>query len=112
LKKGPDFDYTILFRDLLEGHFQKTKSVSAYAELMAVSEKRLNHATTNVLGKTPKQMIDDKILLEAKRLLAHSNQSVKQIAVSLGYDEPTYFIRYFKKHLEQTPVEFREHYTH
>lgn len=108
LQKGIDLDYTLLFRDLLEKNFTSIKTVSSYSAQIHVSEKRLNHATSTIVGKTPKQMIDDRVLLEAKRLLVHGNQSIKEIGIELGFDEPTNFIKYFRKHTSQTPVEFRE----
>lgn len=108
VRKGPDFDYVILFRDLLEAGFNKNKQVSYYATQLNVTEKRLNLATAKVLGKTPKQMIDDRVMLEAKRLLAHTNDSIKGVGFILGFEEPTNFIKYFRKHSRQTPVEFRE----
>ncbi len=105
--KGIDFDYTVLFKDLLEVHFRTDKLVNAYASKMAVSEKRLNKATTQVLGKTPKEIIEERVILESKRLLTYTNLSVKEIAVAMGFDEPTYFIRFFRKQTGGTPLEFR-----
>lgn len=111
IKKGPDLDYILLFRDLLETHFRVHKQVSFYAGELSVTEKRLNQATSRILGKTSKQMIDDRILLEAKRLLVHSTDTIKEIAYQLGFLEPTNFIKYFRKHSLHTPVEFREKLT-
>lgn len=108
LKNGPDLDYTLLFRDLLESNFTKLKSVNEYSQLICISEKRLGQATAKVLGKPPKEIINDRILLEAKRFLAHSNLSVKEIGQNLGFDDPAYFVRYFRKNTATTPVEFRE----
>jgi len=108
LKKGADLDYFLLFKDLLEKHFKEKKSVSAYCEKLFVTEKRLNKATTQILGKTPKQLIDERLLLEAKRLLVHETHTIKEIAYELGFDEPTNFIKYFKKHTQKSPTEFRE----
>lgn len=110
LKKGADLDYTLLFRDLLETNYTKLKSVSDYAQLIFISEKRLGQATTKVLGKSPKEIINDRILLEAKRLLVHTNLSIKEIGQELGFEDPAYFVRYFKKNTETTPVEFRGQY--
>jgi len=70
----------------------------------------LNKATSQILDKTPKQLIDERILLEAKRLLVHSNSTIKEIAFILGYEEPTNFIKYFRKHTQNTPSDFREQY--
>jgi len=108
LKKGDDLDYFLLFRNLLESNYTKLKSVSDYAKLICVSEKRLGKATTKVLGKSPKEIINDRILLETKRLLVHTNFSIKEIGQQLGFEDPAYFVRYFKKNTSNTPVEFRE----
>lgn len=108
IKKGVDLDYVMLFKDLLETGYKSHKQVNYYAKQIIITEKRLNQATTNVLGKTPKEIIDDRVLLEAKRILAHTNESVKEISYHLGFEEPTNFIKYFKKHSSITPIEFRE----
>jgi len=110
LKKGADLDYTLLFRDLLEINYTKLKSVNDYAKIICISEKRLGQATAKVLGKSPKEIINDRILLEAKRILAHTHLSIKEIGQDLGFDDPAYFVRSFKKHTATTPVEFRETY--
>lgn len=110
IKKGPDLDYVMLFKDFLETHYRKLKRVSNYAKKISVTEKRLNQATSNIVDKSPKQMIDERVMLEAKRLLAHTNGSVKEIGFDLGFDEPTNFIKYFRKHSNLTPVEFREQF--
>jgi AraC-like DNA-binding protein len=112
VKKGADLDYVMLFKELLENQFHKQKQVSYYAGQLHATEKRLNQATSKVLDKSPKQMIDERIMLEAKRLLAHTNESVKEIGFALGFDEPTNFIKYFRKHHRTTPVEFRERFSH
>ena len=80
------------------------------AKKINVSEKRLNQATSKVLDKSPKELIDDRILLESKRLLVHGNKSIKEIGFELGFEEPTNFIKYFRKHIGKTPMEFREKY--
>lgn len=108
IKQGVDLDYVMLFKDLLEADYKNQKQVYYYAKQIIITEKRLNQVTTKVLGKTPKEIIDDRIMLEAKRILAHTTESVKEIAYYLGFEEPTNFIKYFKKHSNLTPIEFRE----
>lgn len=108
IKKGADLDYVLLFKDLLENQFKTNRQVSQYASQISITKKRLNQATSKVLGKSPKEMIDERVLLEAKRLLAHTTESIKEIGFSLGFEEPTNFIKYFRKHQKVTPVEFRE----
>jgi len=110
IKKSADLDYVMLFKDLLENNYHKLKQVSNYAKKISVTEKRLNQATSKLLDKSPKQMINERVMLEAKRLLAHTNESVKEIGFNLGFEEPTNFIKYFRKHSNSTPVEFREQF--
>lgn len=110
LPASANLDFLVIFKDLLELNFRKDKLVNKYASELCISEKQLHKATTTLLDKTPKQIIDERILLEAKTLLVHSNKSIKEIAYELGYDEPTNFIKYFRKHLNSTPSEFREQF--
>ncbi|MBV6477957.1 MAG: HTH-type transcriptional activator RhaS [Ignavibacteria bacterium] len=110
IKKSADLDYVMLFKDILESNYRKLKQVSNYANKISITEKRLNQATSKILGKSPKQMIDERVMLEAKRLLVHTYQSVKEIGFDLGFDEPTNFIKFFRKHNNSTPVEFREQF--
>ena len=79
-----------------------------YAAMMKVSEWKLNQATTTTLDKAPKAMIDERVMLEAQRMMVYGSQSVKEIGFELGFDEPTNFIKYFRKHTGSTPLEFRE----
>ncbi|SFW49624.1 helix-turn-helix domain-containing protein [Cellulophaga fucicola] len=107
INKGPDLDCVIKFRDLLDKQFHLQKSVAKYTEQLSVTQKRLNAATLKVMDITPKQMIDARVILEAKRLLVHTLDSVKEIGYTLGFEEPTNFVKYFKKHQAITPIEFR-----
>ena len=108
LKPSADRDYLYAFRELLEGNFKTNKQVTYYAGALSITERRLNQAISNTLGKTVKQSIDDRVILEAKRLLAHTRFSIKEIGFTLGFEEPTNFIKYFRKHTACTPVEFRQ----
>lgn len=108
ISKGADLDYTMLFNELLDTHFTKVRSVKEYADKLHISEKRLGKATSKILGKSPKEIINDRVLLEAKRLLVHTSQSIKEIGFQLGFAEPTNFIKYFKQQSGITPSEFRE----
>ncbi|HEY8938183.1 MAG TPA: AraC family transcriptional regulator [Cyclobacteriaceae bacterium] len=108
IAKGADLDYVLLFNELLDKHFVTIKSVKEYADKIHISEKRLTKATSHVLGKSPKEIINNRVLLEAKRLLVHTNQSIKEIGFQLGFAEPTNFIKYFKLQAGSTPSEFRE----
>lgn len=108
LNPSAELDNLLLFKELLEKNFRNEKSVKRYATLLNISEKILHKASTQLIDKTPKQLIDQRVILEAKRLLVHSNLSIKEIAYDLGFEEPTNFIKYFRKHSGMTPAEFRE----
>lgn len=96
------------FIELLEVRLIIHKQVSQYAELMNMSTYQLAAITKNLLNKTPSDLINEYIILEAKRqLLATSNQ-VSQIAYYLGYEDVSYFIRFFKKHTGTSPEVFRQ----
>jgi AraC-like DNA-binding protein len=109
-KESKDLSYTMAFRERLDRDYQKKRNVSHYAQHLHISDKRLTQATTKVLGKTPKEMIDDRVVLEMKRLTVHSHSTIKEIGFQLGFDEPTNFIKYFRKHTGKTPSEFREQF--
>lgn len=92
--------------NLIDQHFKTKKYPSEYANLMNLSEKHLNRISKNCLNKTTTELIAERIILEAKRLLIHSKQTISEIANELGYEDNSYFSRFFKKHAEQTPVQF------
>jgi AraC-like DNA-binding protein len=93
--------------DLLEKNIATNKQVSQYAEMMHLTSYQLNAITKSALGKTCSELINETVILETKRnLLATSNQ-VNQIAYHLGYDDVSYFIRFFKKHTGYSPDVFR-----
>ena len=109
-KKSDDLDYTQKFKNILDKDFRTERVVQYYAEQLSISEKRLGQATAIILGKTPKVIIDERCILEAKRLLIYENLSIKEIGFSLGFVEPTNFIKYFKRIAKETPAEFRLRY--
>ncbi|MCL7762770.1 AraC family transcriptional regulator [Polaribacter sp. Z014] len=101
-------DYFNNFRLLVEKNFSKTRDAKVYASDIAISYKHLNEVCKGVVNTTAKAFIDNYVILEAKRLLVSTSLSVKEIAFILGFDEPTNFLKYFKKHIKLTPVEFRK----
>lgn len=106
--KVPDNSNYLKFRDLLENNFQKKWSVSDYANELAISTKTLNYLVKSESGTTVSQTISDRIILEAKRKLTYSNLYINQIAFDLGFNDPYYFIRFFKKKVNCSPAEFRK----
>jgi AraC family transcriptional activator of pobA len=98
------------FRALLTREYKQLKSPGDYAAALHLSLSYLNEAVKEATGCTVTYWIQQEIVLEAKRLLYHSSCSVKEVAYELGYEDPTYFSRLFKKAVGKTPGDFREQY--
>jgi AraC-like DNA-binding protein len=96
------------FLNLLDDNFNKGLTITEYANLIHISARTLSDLTSQLVGKSPSQMLQERIILEAQRLLLHSHLNVTQIAYKLGFDDPSYFVKYFKKHSGQSPLEFRK----
>jgi AraC-like DNA-binding protein/mannose-6-phosphate isomerase-like protein (cupin superfamily) len=97
----------VQFKQLINKHFQETHRVSDYAEFLSVTPNHLNDMVKKALGQTAGDLIQQRILLEAQRLLLYSTTTAKEIAYSLGFNDPAYFSRFFKQHTAYTPDEFR-----
>ncbi len=97
------------FLDLLEKQITTLKQVSQYTDMMSLSTYQLNEITKASVGKTPSELINDQIILEAKRYLLATPNQIKDIADHLGYEDVSYFIRFFKKHTSLSPEAFRNH---
>ena len=92
---------------LTDQHFLDTTQVGKYADMLYVTPGHLNDLIKSMTGKTAKQLIDEKRVMEAKRLLFWGEHSVKEIAHHLNFEDDGYFNRYFKKHTGQTPALFQ-----
>ncbi len=98
----------IKFINLVEDNYRKGLTVTEYAALLFISSRSLSDLTGQLLNKTPSQIIQERIILEAQRLLIYSNLNISQIAYQLGFDDSSYFVKYFKKHTNASPSEFRK----
>ncbi|MEM6630368.1 MAG: helix-turn-helix domain-containing protein [Bacteroidota bacterium] len=96
------------FRLLLELHFREKQSVSAYAELLNRSPKTLSNVFAKHGEDSPSKQIQERIALEAKRLLLFTEKSVKEISYELTFEEVTHFSRFFKRNTHMSPSEFRK----
>jgi AraC family transcriptional regulator, transcriptional activator of pobA len=98
------------FLELLETHISSHKQVSQYADMLNLSLYQLNAITKATLGKTCSELINEYIILESKRYLLATTNRVNQIAYHLGYEDVSYFIRFFKKHSGYSPEAFRHNF--
>jgi len=97
----------IAFRELVNRDFRQHLSLNDYANRLGITVVTLGRLCHEQLGMTPMTLINARLILEAKRELAHSPQSVKQIAHGMGFSDVGYFSRFFRKHAQHSPSEFR-----
>jgi AraC family transcriptional regulator, transcriptional activator of pobA len=95
------------FRILIENHYMELHLPSDYANLLNITEKHLNEISRQISGQTASTPIHERIILEVKRLLFHSDISFKEIGYALHFEDPSYFSRFFKRFAGTTPSEFR-----
>jgi AraC-like DNA-binding protein len=95
------------FTTLLEANFNKTRSANFYASELGVTYKHLNTISKALVNKTAKTVIDDYVILQAKRNLINSSIKSTQLAYKLGFEDATNFTKYFKKNTGLTPKSFK-----
>lgn len=95
---------------LLESNICSKKNVSQYASMLSLSAYQLNAIAKSSAGKPVSELITGQVILEAKRYLLATNSQVKDIAAHLGYEDVSYFIRFFKRHTGYSPEAFRKNF--
>lgn len=99
------------FLQVLERDFERKREVAYFAKCAGCSTKTLSRACALLAGAAPKRLIERRVALEAKRLLAHSPLAVSAIGTQLGFTEPTNFVKFFRRSESLTPAAFRERAT-
>ncbi|WP_037673160.1 AraC family transcriptional regulator [Streptomyces griseus] len=105
-RRQADTTFT-LFRDAVEKGFATNHSVSAYADALGYSRRTLVRAVRAATGETPKGFIDKRVVLEAKRLLAHSDLPIGRVGAAVGFPDAANFSKFFHQHTDMTPAAFR-----
>ncbi|MGW4198817.1 helix-turn-helix domain-containing protein [Streptomyces sp. NPDC005004] len=105
-RRQADTTFT-LFRDAVEKGFPTNHSVNAYADALGYSRRTLVRAVRAATGQTPKGFIDRRVILEAKRLLAHTDMPIGRVGAAVGFPDNANFSKFFHLHTGQTPVAFR-----
>jgi len=95
------------FNFLVESHFKTKHSVSEYAQLLNKSPKTISNLFGKLSTRTPLQFIQDRIMLEVRRLLSYTDISISEVGYEVGFKDIQSFSRFFKKHQGVSPSEFR-----
>lgn len=111
-EKAPAASYNSVllknFQKLIELHFREKKLTRDYAAMLFVTPNHLNALSKHVTGKQAGELIRDRIVLEAKRLLVNAGMSIAELATELGFEDNSYFTKFFRKYTGQTPEAFRK----
>ncbi|MFD1141099.1 helix-turn-helix domain-containing protein [Larkinella insperata] len=102
-----DLEFFRKFTRLVEEHYKTKHTVADYADLLCMSPKTITHKFNRLRLPQPNEVIKDRIILEAKRLLVHTSRTAKEIAYNLGYQDPAYFSRLFLTKTGESPSNFR-----
>mgnify|MGYP003295751102 FL=1 len=102
-----DRSITSQFFQMVESEFKENRQVEDYAEKIGISSKHLAHVIKKSTGKYPSEWMDNYVLLESKRMLRTSDESIQSISYDLNFATPSHFGKFFKKRTGMTPKEFR-----
>lgn len=105
-----DVQFLRKFSKLVEQHYKTHHTVADYADMLFLTPKNLSKKIGLLSKDTPNDIIKNRIILESKRLLAHTTITVKEIAYSLNYQDDAYFVRFFTKNAGISPLSFRKQF--
>lgn len=103
-----DQEIVTRFREMIESSYREHLGISSYARKLGVSEPLLRRACRAVVGQSPALIVHQRLLVEAERHLRFTPMTIKQIASSLGFNDPAYFSRFFTQYMRVSPRTFRD----
>lgn len=103
-----DADHFSRFCHLIEAHFTEHRTIDAYASEIGLTSAHLNALCRQAVDKSALQLVHERLLLEAKRSLVYTARTISQVADSLGFSDPAYFTRFFKRQTGLSPKAFRK----
>ncbi|WP_430937344.1 helix-turn-helix domain-containing protein [Saccharicrinis sp. 156] len=108
IPSGSSLTLSMQFKEALDNNISYKTKVADVCEILGVNSKKLNAALQLLSNKTAKEYLDERVVLEIKRLLSYSELSIKEIAYKIGFEDATNLTKYFKKHTSFFPQKFRE----
>lgn len=109
-ERNSDLEFFRKFTLLVDAHYKSKHTVADYADVLSIAPKTVTHKFKRLNLPQPNEVIKNRIILEAKRLLVHTPLTAKEIAHELGYDDPAYFSRQFQVKTGESPSGFRTKY--
>lgn len=109
-EQNNDLEFFRKFTILVDAHYKAKHTVADYADVLSIAPKTVTHKFKRLKLPQPNEVIKNRIILEAKRLLVHTSLTAKEIAHELGYDDPAYFSRQFQVKTGESPSGFRAKY--
>ncbi len=110
LQSNNELDFFRRFSVLVDAYYKEKHSVADYADLLSMAAKTITNKFKRLNLPQPNEVIKDRIMLEAKRLLIHTSMTAKEIAYQLGYEDPAYFSRQFLQKTGESPSNFKKKY--
>lgn len=110
VEQNSDLEFFRKFTLLVDAHYKEKHTVADYADVLSMAPKTVTHKFKRLKLPQPNEVIKNRIILEAKRLLVHTTLTAKEIAHALGYDDPAYFSRQFQVKTGESPSGFRTKY--
>lgn len=98
------------FRSLVDKHYLTHRDLGFYADQLNVTTRQMSRLSSKDIGRTASSIITERIVMESKRLLRHTTTSISEVAYHLNFNDPSYFVKFFKSHTNLTPKEFREQF--
>ncbi|MDQ3845225.1 MAG: helix-turn-helix domain-containing protein [Bacteroidota bacterium] len=108
VKENAAFRITQQYKNALAQHVYERQSVSAYADLLAVTADYLNKCVKSITGKPAQELLSDMLVMEAKALLRQTSLSISEIAFKIGKEDPSDFTRFFRSKTGVTPTQYRQ----
>jgi AraC-like DNA-binding protein len=109
-ERNSDLEFFRRFTQLVEAHYKDKHTVADYADILMVAPKTITNKFKRLHLPQPNEVIKNRLILEAKRLLVHTALTAKEIAYELGYEDPAYFSRLFLIKTGESPSGFRSKY--
>jgi len=92
---------------LIEENYKNGFSIADYSDILNISSKTLSTITKSVVGQSPSELISNRVILEAKRLLKFTTLQIGEVAYKIGFEDPSYFVKYFKRYVRRSPSDYR-----